>query len=75
MQGKNCQEVPSTTVCKTSQMTYHMEDYLGLMHGKMQFCEARNKLNIYFKSKFNETFICDIYMFWLRLLKLGSKIS
>lgn len=75
MQGKDSRKVSSTTVCKSSQMIYHVEDYLGLMQGKMQFFEPRNKLNTYLKSKFNENFMCDLYTFWLRLLKLDSKIS
>lgn len=76
MQGKDCQKVPSTTVCKNnSQMIYHVEDYLDLMQGKMQFVEPRDKLSTYLKSKFNEKIMCDVYMFWLRLLKLDSKIS
>lgn len=75
MQGKDCQKVPSTAMYKNSQMIYHVEDYLDLMQGKMQFVEPRDKLNTYLKSKFVEKIMCDIYMFWLRLLKLDSKIS
>lgn len=62
-------------MCKNSQMIYHVEDYLDLMQGKMQIVEPRDKLNTYLNSKFNEKIMCDIYMFWLRLLKLDSKIS
>lgn len=41
----------------------------------MQFVEPRDKLSTYLKSKFNEKIMCDVCMFWLRLLKLDSKIS
>lgn len=66
---------PKYYLCENSQMIYHVEDYLDLMQGKMQFVEPREKLNTYLKSKFDEKIMCDICMFWLRLLNLESKIS
>lgn len=56
-----------------SQVIYHVEDYLDLMQGEMQYVELRDKWSTYLKSNFNEKIM---YMFfWWSLLKLDSKIS
>lgn len=54
-------------------MIYHVEDYLDLKQGEMQYVELRDKWSTYLKSNFNEKIM---YMFfWWSLLKLDSKIS